>query len=90
MNYLTLARIISQAYFGIATVFFACDLGQRVSDKWNEINSTIDQFDWYLFPNELKSILPTIIAIAQQPVELECFASFSLTREVFKKVCPSD
>lgn len=78
--------IIIQALFGLATVFLTCDLGQRNSDKWNEINLKIEQFSWYLFPKELKQILPMIIAAAKQPIDLECFGSFSLSRE-FKKVC---
>lgn len=90
MNYLILTLIISEAFCGLTAVFLACDFGQRVSDKWKEINSKIDQFDWYSYPNELKRILPTIIAIAQQPIELECFGSFTLSREVFRKVSPSN
>lgn len=86
MSYSTLLLTMFQAFLGIAAVLSACEIGQGASDRWNEVNVTIGQFHWYLFPNELKRILPTIIAIAQQPVELECFASFSLSREVFKKV----
>lgn len=90
MNYLFLLLIISEASAGIAGVFLSCDLGQRSSDNWNAINLKFDQFDWYLFPNELKRILPIIIAVAQQPAELKCFGSFSLSREVFKKVSQSN
>lgn len=85
---MTLEIIIGQALFGIAAVFFACDLGQRSSDKWNEISLRIDQFKWYMFPNELNQILPTIIATAQQPVEMKCFGSLTLSRQTLKKVRP--
>lgn len=88
MNNMTLAIIIVQALFGIVAVCSSCDLGQRSSDKWNEISLRIDQFKWYMFPNELNQILPTIIATAQQPVELKCFGSLTLSRQTLKKVRP--
>lgn len=67
-------------------VFFACELGQRVNDAFDEIKVTIDQFDWYSFPIAVQRMLPMIIAVAQKPVSLECFGSISWTREVFRQV----
>lgn len=86
MTYATLSFIFILILYGFTVVFFDCHLGQRSSDKWNEINLDIGQFQWYLFPNDLKRILPTIIVVAQKPVEMECFGSFSLSHETFKKV----
>lgn len=70
----------------IFAVFIACELGQRMNGAFDEIHLTIDQWDWYLFPIEVKRTLPMIIAIAQQSVELQCFGSITCTREVFRKV----
>ena len=81
-----LLTIIS-GFFALALVFIACELGQRMSDEFEGIDFTIDQFDWYLFPIEIKRMLPTIIAVAEQPVSLECFGSITCVREVFRKVC---
>lgn len=71
---------------GVATVFISCELGQRMSDSFDKINFTIDQLDWYLFPIKIQRMLPMIIEIAQEPVELECFGSIACIREVFKNV----
>lgn len=71
---------------GLALVFIACELGQRINNAFDEIDSTIEQFDWYLFPIEVKRILPMIIVIAQQPIALECFGSIACSREIFEKV----
>lgn len=71
---------------GFALVFIACELGQRMGNAFEEINVTIHQIDWHLFPVELKRMLPAIIATAQQPVSLECLGSIKCTRDVFKKV----
>lgn len=73
----------------LALVFIACEIGQRLNDAFDEINSTIIQFKWYLFPLEIKKVLPIIIGGAQQPVSLECFGSITCTREVFKQVSSS-
>lgn len=71
---------------GLSLVLVICEFGQRMSDAFEAIEYTIDQFDWYLFPIEFKRMLPIIIANAQQPVKLECFGSISCSREVFRKV----
>lgn len=71
---------------GLILVFIASELGQRMGDAFEEIHSTIDQFDWYSFPVEIKRMLPMIILEAKQPVLFECFGSIACTREVFKNV----
>ena len=71
---------------GSVLTFIACELGQRMSDAFEGIEFTIDQFDWHLFPIEIQQMLPMIMAAAQQPVLLECFGSIACTRETFKKV----
>lgn len=44
------------------------------------------QFKWYLFPLEIKQILPIVLMNAQQPVNLKCIGSIPCDRETFKKV----
>lgn len=70
----------------LVTVLIVCELGQRMSDAFDGIDFTTEQFDWYSFPINIKRMLPTIMAIVQQPAELECFGSITATREVFRKV----
>lgn len=72
--------------FALALVFIICELGQRMSDTFDEIDSTLDKSDWYLFPIEIKRMLPMIIANAQEPVSLECFGSIICSRNTFKNV----
>lgn len=71
---------------GLVAVFIACELGQRMTDAFDEINDTLDQSNWYLLPIEFQRILPMIMVNAQQPVFLECFGSIGCTRDVFKNV----
>lgn len=72
--------------FAFGTVLIACEIGQRMNEAFDKINFTIDQFNWYSFPIGMQQMLPIIIAVAQQPITLECFGSIKCTREVFKKV----
>lgn len=71
---------------GFCLVFVACELGQRIADAFDGIDLTIQQFDWYSFPIEMKQMLPIIILNAQQPVSVACFGSIICTRDVFKNV----
>lgn len=45
-----------------------------------------EQLDWYLYPEILKRMLPTISIELQKPVIFECFGSFSSSRYSFRKV----
>lgn len=81
-----LLNVTLNGLLGLAMVFIACELGERLNGAFEKIDVTIDKFDWYLFPIEIKRILPMIMANAQQPVSLECFGSIACNREVFRKV----
>lgn len=81
--------LILNGIFAFVAVFIACELGQRMSDAFVEIDITIDRFDWHLFPIEVQRLLPMVMANAQQSVSLECFGSISCGRVVFKSVCIS-
>lgn len=70
----------------LGLVFFTCEIGQRFSSGFDNINDVIDQFDWYSFPVEIKKMLPIIIQMAQQQVAIECFGSIMCLRDTFKKV----
>lgn len=67
-------------------VFFACEIGQRFSNAFDNIDDTIGQFDWYLYPVKIKRMLPTLMINTQQPFEIMCFGSKACTRETCKKV----
>lgn len=79
--------LILNGIFALATVFIACEIGHRMSEAFEEmIDFTIDQWDWYRLPREIRLVLPMIMLNAQQPITLECFGSIKCSREVFKNV----
>ena len=75
-----------EVFCAFGFVFVACELGQRISDAFNELSDVIGRFNWYTFSVEVQHILPTIILVAQQPVVISCFGSVLCLREAFKKV----
>lgn len=85
-NVMPVLLLFSCGYFALGLVLIACELGQRMADAFEKLHNTIDQWDWYLFPLEIKRILIMVIAIAQKPVSVECFGSIACTRETFKDV----
>lgn len=56
------------------------------SDAVNSFDMQIYQTDWYLYPMELKKILPTIINVTQKSVVIKGFGTMAADRESFKKV----
>lgn len=81
---MTIALVYAGYAFGL--VFVVCELCQRASYFFIEINSSIDILDWYLFPINVQKIMPTLLIMAQQPVEIECFGSIVCDRDTFKRV----
>lgn len=82
-----LLLLVYDAVNSLALIIICCELSQRTSEAFEGINDILMQYKWYLFPMELKRILPTMIITAQQPILLECFGSISCCRDCFKKVC---
>lgn len=81
-----LLELLWLAFWSFAAVFLICELGHRMSETFTEIDSTIGELNWYLFPIEMWYMLPILIAVAQQPVRFGVFGSISCSRVDFKKV----
>lgn len=68
------------------TIFIFCECGQRVTNKFTEVNDIICQLNWYLFSIEIQRMMPNIMMITQRPVILRGFGNCYCTREAFKNV----
>lgn len=78
--------ILSYAFYAFGMMFTVCELCQRVTDSFDEINNRIMAFDWYKYPLKIQKLLPILLIGTQKPVVFECFGSISTLRETFKKV----
>lgn len=73
--------------FETSTLLFGiCEFGERVKMSFEETRITIDQLKWYFMPSKIRKILPTILIVAQEPVEFKVFGSISSNRITFKEV----
>lgn len=81
-----LIELIYAGFRCLLFLFFTFEFGQQLRNAFGEIDHVFDQFNWYLFPIEVKRILPTVILYVQQPVQLKFFGSYSCNREHSKRV----
>lgn len=86
MNTVLLSLAIFEECGILFSIFITCELCQRISNEFDEINDMIGQFHWYCFPIEINRMLPMILMSTQQTVVFECFGSITCNRETFKKV----
>lgn len=73
-------------FWSFALVFAACEIAGRMSDEFDDFDAKLGQLQFYLFPHEIKKLLPFIMINAQQEVGFECFGSTMCNRETFQKV----
>lgn len=70
----------------ISTLYLPCEVGQRLTNAFNEITDRFEQLDWNLFPIEIQRLLPTIKMNTHVPIQIDCFGVFDGSREQFKRV----
>lgn len=63
-----------------------CELPDRISTEFDDLNDMIDRFDWYLLPLEIKKLLPMVMMNTQKSFGLTYFGSYRCNRESFRKV----
>lgn len=65
-----------------SVVIPVCEISQRWTDTLEKINDVFVQFDWYLFPNKIQRMLPTILILTQQPL-LSALEVFQVIETLF-------
>lgn len=67
-------------------LLFACEIGQRFCNAFEEVDNVLGQINFYLLPIEIQCLLPTVILYFQEPLVVRFFGSLCCTREQFKEV----
>lgn len=83
---MALVIAIAELFVSIIFLLAACELAGRMSTGFDDLNYTINKFNWYLFPLEMQRALPVVMINAQQTVGYECFGSIIIDRDTLKKV----
>ena len=79
-------KIMIEVFWTFALVFATCEFGQMVTQSFIEVDYSIVQLNWYLFPQEVQKILPILMASVQKPIQFSVFGSIKSGRETFKNV----
>lgn len=85
-NEAAVITILAGLFWSFAFIFFYCELGQRVSDSFDEITGKIELFRWYAFPLKVQQMLPIMLSVSQQDVVVQGFGNLACSRLVFKQV----
>lgn len=81
--------LLQATFFGVlstALTFATCEIGQRLQSTFTEIEDTVYQLQWYLYPIQIQRMLIPITIYTQQTVVIQFFGSIACSREQFKKV----
>lgn len=81
--------VIFYASYAFGMILIICELGQRLTDAFEQVANKIKNIKWYLFSPEIQRLLPILIMVSQKPIVVQCFGNISGIRKTFKKVCPS-
>lgn len=67
-------------------IFLSCEIGQRLTNAFDEITGRFERLDWYLFPIRSQKLLPTITMNTHIPIVVKCFGVVEGSREQFERV----
>lgn len=86
INSVAILSLIFKLANTLGQLYVACEICQRLSNAFMEIDDGMGQLDWYRFPHEIKKVLPIILVLTQQPFAFECIGSISCNRETYIQV----
>lgn len=78
--------VLIKSCYAFGVIFSICEFGQQLSNRFDEIHSSIWELDWFSFPIENKKTLIVVLAIAQRPARIVTFGNVEVTRETCKSV----
>lgn len=85
-NSIALVIAIFLFCWSFSLLAFVCELCDRLTSAFGEIDYEIGQLNYHLLPMEIQRIIPIILMNVQKAVVLECFGNIYCDRMAFKKV----
>lgn len=64
-DFVVILVTIFASIYPICIIFTCCELGERLSIVYDQMDFDIGQFDWYRFPIEIQRLLPLVMMNAQ-------------------------
>lgn len=78
--------MIINTCYGFGVIFIACEVGQSITNSFDEVSDVFGQLNWYKFPSEIRWMLPVILVMVQKSVSFICFGSTLCNRDALNKV----
>lgn len=76
---------LNMAFWSFAQIFFICELGTRISDRYDKIYRETFRYNWYIFPMKIQKCLPILMHGTQQPVVISGFENNQCNRVIIQK-----
>lgn len=67
-------------------IFIICELGERVTNEFDDVDNVVCELNWYLFPLNIQKMLPIAMIGTVKPVIIRGYGNCMSTREAFKNV----
>lgn len=70
----------------LSSVYFLCEIGDNVTQRYENVSRTVYQLNWYMLPLNMQRKLPSILAMTEKNIFIRGFARFHCTRTIFSQV----
>lgn len=78
--------VSAKSSFSFGLVFIYCEFGERVTARFHEVNDSFYEMDWHLFPIETQRMMPIILSLTQQTVQIQAYGNVPAVRATFNAV----
>lgn len=81
---------ITYGFLIFGLVLLPCEIGQQLTNTFDEINFEFEELRWYLLAIEIRQMLPTAMMFAQESVIFHCYGVIFCSRHQLKMVIQSN
>lgn len=76
------ARIL----YAFSNIFAYCEMGERISGSFGEIENLVNEMDWHLFPIQTQRLMLMLLMGTQRSVKFMGYGNFPANRIMVKSV----
>lgn len=85
-NVIELITAGTHAFWSISFNFLICELGERITSKYEGFGEELLACEWYLLPTEVQRIYLIFLLDTQKPVHVRTYGNILYARDTCKKV----
>lgn len=83
---LAVISVFGSMFWSFAALFITCEISEVSTEASGKIETELIELDWYIFPIEVQTMLPTCILLAQDVCVIKIFGSSTIGRDTYKQV----